>query len=291
MAIIKLSSSLDPRLQAYTNMTERQLRSNLETSEGIFVAESEKVVRVALNSGLTPLSMLIEEHHIQTRQDLIELMLSQGNGAEISEEAGHLRIKPLDEFPIYVLERSELSKLVGYSVTRGIHALFKRPEILKPDELLQSLSEARRLAIFDGLTDSTNVGAAFRSAAALGVDAVLLSPTCCDPLVRRALRVSMGTIFQVPWATFPEWPEGLEILKERGFTVAALALKDDSYSLGQDELKDYEKLAMVFGTEGDGLSKTTIDACDITVRIPMKHGVDSLNVAAASAVAFWELCR
>lgn len=291
MSVIRLDTAEDPRLSAYTNMTERQLRSNLESSQGILVAESEKVIRVALSAGLVPLSMLVEEHHVQTRSDLLELMLKQGSGAEVSEEAGHLRFQKTDNFPIYVLPREELSKVVGYSVTRGIHALFWRPAAQEPEALLEGLSGARRVAVFDGLTDATNVGAAFRSAAALGVDAVFLSPTCCDPYVRRALRVSMGTIFQVPWASFSKWPEGLQVLKRYGFSTAALALKDDSYSLGQDELKSYNKLAMVFGTEGDGLSAETIDACDFTVRIPMKHGVDSLNVAAASAVAFWELCR
>lgn len=291
MSIIKLTSAQDIRLAAYTSMTERQLRSNLETSEGVLVAESEKVVRVALGAGLKPLSLLLEDRQLETRQDLIELMLSQPCGAELSEHAGHLHMEPVSDFPIYVLPHQELSHLVGYNVTRGIHALFRRPAQKCAQELLDELPEARRIAVLEGVTDSTNVGAAFRSAAALNVDAVLLSPTCCDPWVRRSVRVSMGTVFQVPWARFDSWPEGLASLKDAGFMSAALALTDESHALGEPQLRTIDKLAMVFGTEGDGLAASTIEACDITIKIPMSHGVDSLNVAAATAVAFWDLCR
>ena len=187
---------------------------------------------------------------------------------------------------------------MGYNVTRGVLCAMRRPSELSAAELLASMPEARRVAILEGVTDATNVGAAMRSAAALGVDAVLLTPTCCDPLVRRAVRVSMGTVFQVPWARFGVWPsagaadaDGMALLRKLGFKTAALALRDDSYSLGDPELYGIEKLAMLFGTEGDGLASETIEACDLTVRIPMQHGVDSLNVAAATAVAFWDLCR
>lgn len=290
MSIIKLKTATDERLKAYTSLTERQLRDNLEAEQGILVAESEKVVRVALKEGLEPLSLLLEDRQVENRKELVELFLEQSQGAEVSEHAGHLTITPLQDMPIYVLPHEELSCLVGYNVTRGIHALFRRPKPQTPQELLTSLPGARRIAVLEGVTDSTNVGAAFRSAAALGVDAVLLSPTCCDPLVRRALRVSMGTVFQVPWARFDAWPDGLTFLHEQGFTTAALALRNDSHALGEPELRELHKLAMVFGTEGDGLADETIEACDLTIKIPMAHGVDSLNVAAASAVAFWDLC-
>lgn len=290
MSIIKLKTASDERLRAYTSLTERQLRDNLESEQGILVAESEKVVRVALKEGLQPLSLLLEDRQIENRKELVELFLAQGQGAEVSEHAGHLSITQVQDMPIYVLPQEELSKLVGYKVTRGIHALFRRPKELTALELLESMPNARRVAVLEGVTDSTNVGAAFRSAAALGVDAVLLSPTCCDPLVRRALRVSMGTVFQVPWARFDMWPEGLETLKGFGFTTAALALRDDSHALGEPALRSIDKLAMVFGTEGDGLANETINTCDVTIKIPMAHGVDSLNVAAATAVAFWDLC-
>lgn len=291
MSVIHLQSARDERLKAYFSLTERQLRDNLEASCGLLVAESEKVVRLALNEGLEPLSLLIEEHQLDTKKDLVELFENLSSGAEVSEHAGHLSFVPTDSVPVYVLPQSELSELVGYNVTRGIHALFRRPAVVSVQNLLAAHPAARRLAILDGITDSTNVGAAFRSAAALGVDAVLLSPTCCDPYVRRAVRVSMGTIFQVPWARFDTWPEGLEVLHDQGFTCAALALKDDSHALGEACLRAHPKLALVLGTEGDGLSDEVIQACDITIKIPMAHGVDSLNVAAASAVAFWELCR
>lgn len=290
MSITKLKTADDPRLKVYTSLTERQLRNNLEEEHGILIAESEKVVRVALKEGLEPLSLLIDEEQLHNRADLVELM-SACPGAEISEQSGHLSIAHTESLPIYVLPQAELSCLVGYNVTRGIHAAFVRPSISSPHALLESLPDARRVAVLDGVTDATNVGAAFRSAAALGVDAVLLSPTCCDPFVRRSVRVSMGTIFQVPWARFDAWPQSLDELKQAGFTCAALALRDDSHALGEPELQAIDKLAMVFGTEGDGLEQATIDACDLTIKIPMAHGVDSLNVAAASAVTFWELCR
>lgn len=291
MSIIRLTTASDERLRAYTHLTERQLRDNLETTSGVLVAESEKVIRVALAEGLELLSLLIEDHHLKTRQELVELALAQGSGGDVFERAGHLSIEQTDSVPVYVLPKEELSALVGYTVTRGIHALFRRPAPLTVPSLLEQRERARRICVLEGVTDATNVGAAFRSAAALGVDAVLLDPTCCDPYVRRALRVSMGTIFQVPWARFDVWPAGLDLLHEQGFTLAALALKNDSHSLGEPELKSIDKLAMIFGTEGDGLSDSTIKACDVTIKIPMAHGVDSLNVAAASAVAFWELCR
>lgn len=290
MGIIKLKTSDDERLRVYTALTERQLRDNLEEQGGVLIAESEKVIRVALKEGLCPLSLLIEDRQLETRRDLVDTFLACETGAEFSEHAGHLKITKAP-MPIYVLPKQELSRLVGYNVTRGIHAVFKRPRQLGVGDLLKRLPHARRIAVLEGITDSTNVGAAFRSAAALNVDAVLLTPTCCDPLVRRAVRVSMGTIFQVPWARFGSWPDDMALLKRAGYTVAALALKDDSFALGNPALYAFDKLALVFGTEGDGLATTTIEACDLTIKIPMSHGVDSLNVASATAVAFWDLCR
>lgn len=289
MALVTLTSANDARLALYTHLTERQLRNRLEETHGILIAESEKVVRVALKEGLKPLSLLLEESQVETRAGLVELM-SACSGAEVFEGSGHLKIERTQSLPIYTLPHEELSRLVGYNVTRGIHAAFERPKTLALPELLERLPNARRLAIIEGVTDATNVGALFRSAAALGVDGVCVTPTCCDPYVRRAVRVSMGTVFQVPWAQISQWPAGIKTLKDAGYTVAALALKDDSYALGEPSLRTIDKLALVFGTEGEGLEQETIDACDITIKIPMQHGVDSLNVAAASAVAFWDLC-
>lgn len=291
MAVIHLNSADDVRLKAYVSLTERQLRDNLEADQGVLVAESEKVVRVALAQGLKPLSLLIEQRQLDTRADLVEQFCSLDSGAEILESSGHLQYVPCDEPPVYVLPATELSRLVGYKVTRGVHALFKRPQTLVAQDLFALLPSARRIAVLEGITDATNVGAAFRSAAALNVDAVLLTPTCCDPLVRRSVRVSMGTVFQVPWARLGSWPQDINLLRSLGFRVAALALRDDSHALGERQLRTIDKLAMVFGTEGDGLALETIEACDLTIKIPMSHEVDSLNVAAASAVAFWELCR
>ena len=317
MGVIRITSADDARLDAYVRLTDRQLRNRLETGAGVLVAESEKVVRVALAAGLEPLSLLLEERQLESQASLVEAVLARGGGGEVRERAGHLEVVPsAGGAPVYVLPHEELSRLVGYNVTRGVLCAMRRPRERRAAEVLTSLPDARRVAILEAVTDATNVGAAFRSAAALGVDAVLLSPTCCDPLVRRAMRVSMGTVFQVPWGRFGAWPagegslasgvetveagawpaeeplaDGLALLRAHGFRTAALALRDDSYALGDERLRGIERLAMVFGTEGDGLAPSTIEACDLTVRIPMAHGVDSLNVAAASAVAFWELCR
>ncbi len=295
MGVIQLQSAGDARVDVYARLTDRQLRSKLEASASVLVAESEKVVRVAMASGLEPLSLLLEEGQLATRGDLVKDVAGR-HGADVLMHAGHISIEPADELPVYVLPHDEISKLVGYNVTRGVLAAFRRPAERSAAEVLDALPAARRVAVLEGVTDATNVGAAVRSAAALGVDAMLLSPTCCDPLVRRAVRVSMGTIFQLPWGRFGEWPcaegeDGIALLGRHGFKTAALALRDDSYALGDPELREVDKLAMFFGTEGDGLSSETIDACDYTVKIPMYHDVDSLNVAAASAVTFWDLCR
>ncbi|WP_139651887.1 TrmH family RNA methyltransferase [Raoultibacter phocaeensis] len=271
MPIMRLSSLEDPRLDAYARLTEAQLRNRLEPEKGIFIAESIKVIERALNAGYKPRSLLMEEKWLDASAGVLG------------------RIDP--EVPIFVLPADELKRLTGFELTRGILAAMGRPKLPSVESLL---ADARRVAVLEGIVDHTNVGAIFRSAAALGIDAVLITPTCCDPLYRRSARVSMGTVFQVPWTRIGEvagdWPEkGLALLRSLGFSTAAFALTDESLSIDDERLHACERLAMVFGTEGDGLAPSTIAQCDWTVRIPMAHGVDSLNVAAASAVAFWEL--
>ena len=271
MTLIKLTSLDDPRLDAYARLTEAQLRNRLEPEKGIFIAESLKVIDRALDAGYEPLSLLMGEKWLGTARDVIDRIA--------------------DDVPVFVLPPEELKQLTGFELTRGILAAMRRTVLPRVEDLL---ADAKRVAVLEGIVDHTNVGAMFRSAAALGIDAVLVTPTCCDPLYRRAARVSMGTVFQVPWTrigqTAADWPEtGLARLRELGFATAAFALTDDSLALGDPRLSEIERLAMVFGTEGDGLAASTIAQCDLTVRIPMANGVDSLNVAAASAVAFWEL--
>lgn len=273
--IINLETIDDPQLDAYARLTEAQLRSRLEPEKGIFIAESSKVIERALDGGMQPLSFLMDQKWIEPMRPLVE---------RASAEQG-------TDLPVYVLPHDELKKLTGFELTRGALAAFRRPPLPAVEDVLAG---ARRVAVLEDITNFTNVGAIFRSAAALGVDAVLVTPTCCDPLYRRCVRVSMGTVFQVPWtrigATKEDWPgAGLELLHRLGFKAAALALSHDSVTLDDPQLKAEEKLALVLGTEGDGLAAETIAQCDYTVLIPMQHGVDSLNVAAASAVAFWEL--
>lgn len=271
-----ITSLDDPRLDVYARLTEVQLRNKLEPEKGIFIAESDKVIDRALDAGYEPLSLLIPDHKLYAMNGLIE------------------RITQLSDVPIFTAPAEEIEKLAGYELTRGILCAMRRKPLSSVRQLLEN-TKARRIAILEDITNHTNVGAAFRSAAALGIDAVLVTPACCDPLYRRAVRVSMGTVFQVPWTRIgtteeDAWPaKGLSLLREIGFSSAALALNDDSVSLDDPCLKACEKLALVLGTEGDGLSRKTIASCDYTVKIPMAHGVDSLNVAAASAVAFWEL--
>jgi len=269
--IIEISDFTAPELDAYARLTEAQLRNKLEPEKGIFIAESTKVIGTALDAGYEPVSLLMEPKHID------------GDAAHIIARCG--------DIPVYTAQRSVLAKLTGYELTRGVLCAMRRP---KPRTLEEVCSGARRVAVLEGIVDATNVGAIFRSAAALNMDAVLLTPTCGDPLYRRAARVSMGTVFQIPWARIgsapTDWPHpGLELLRELGFKTAAMALSDNSVSIDDPRLAGEEKLAIVLGTEGDGLSGITIADCDYTVKIPMAHGVDSLNVAAASAVAFWEL--
>ena len=269
--IIEVSDLTLPALDVFTRLTEAQLRNRLEAEKGVFIAESPKVIARALDAGCEPLSLLMERKHID------------GQGRDIIARCGNI--------PVYTADREVLAELTGYALTRGVLCAMRRPPLPSVEELCAS---ARRVAVLEGIVDSTNIGAIFRSAAALRMDAVLVTPTCSDPLYRRAVRVSMGTVFQVPWTRIgdqpADWPEaGLERLRALGFKTAAMALSDDSVSIEDPRLTAEERLAIVLGTEGDGLAKNTIADCDYTVRIPMSHGVDSLNVAAASAVAFWEL--
>ena len=262
--IIEITDISAPELDVYARLTETQLRNRLEPEKGIFIAESPKVIRRALDAGCKPISLLMERRHID------------GQGAEIIARCG--------DIPLYTAEREVLESLTGYTMTRGILCAMSRPKLPTLEEVLK---DAKRVAVLEGIVDSTNIGAIFRSAAAMHIDVVLLTPTCCDPLCRRAVRVSMGTVFQIPWAWLSEdWNEQLHRL---GFKTAAMALKEDTLSIRDPRLLAEEKLAIVLGTEGDGLSDAAIDGCDYTVKIPMSHCVDSLNVAAASAVAFFQL--
>lgn len=269
--IIEITDFHAPELDPYARLTQNQLRSRLEPEKGIFIAESPKVIDRALDAGYKPVSLLMERKQIT------------GPAAGILSRCG--------DAPVYTADREMLAELTGFELTRGVLCAFRRPAPRPVEELCKN---ARRVAVLEGIVDSTNVGAIFRSAAALNMDAVLINPSCCDPLCRRAVRVSMGTVFQVPWGQLGEtpadWPEkGMDILHSLGFKTAAMALSDRSVSIDDEQLAKEPKLAIVLGTEGDGLAAGTIASCDYTVRIPMSHGVDSLNVAAASAVAFWQL--
>lgn len=269
--IIHVSDLSEEGLSVFSRLTEAQLRNRLEPEKGIFIAESPKVISLALNEGYEPVSLLMEPKHIE------------GQGKEIIERCG--------DIPVYTAERSVLAELAGFELTRGVLCAMRRPILPSPEEICKG---ARRIAVLEDIMDSTNIGAIFRSAAALNIDAVLITPSCCDPLCRRAVRVSMGTILQVPWTRIGEVPKdwsegGTDRLRAMGFKTAAMALSDRSVSIDDPALKAEERLAIILGAEGDGLAKETIAKCDYTVKIPMSHGVDSLNVAAAGAVAFWEL--
>ena len=271
--IIEITDFHAPELDPYARLTQNQLRNRLEPEKGIFIAESPKVIDRALDAGYKPVSLLMERRQIT------------GPAAGILSRCG--------DAPVYTADREMLAELTGFELTRGVLCAFRRPAPRPVEELCKN---ARRVAVLEGIVDSTNVGAIFRSAAALNMDAVLINPSCCDPLCRRAVRVSMGTVFQVPWGQLGEtpadWPEkGMDILHSLGFKTAAMALSDRSVSIDDEQLAKEPKLAIVLGTEGDGLAADTIASCDYTVKIPMSHGVDSLNVAAASAVAFWQLGR
>ena len=283
--LIRVSDLSDARLDAYTRLTERELRSVLEPEKGIFIAESAKVIERAVDAGLAPVSFLMEERWLPLLAPLLDSFAPRPGGSPV---------------PVFIAGDDLLRTLTGYTVTRGALAAFRRPSLPDAGSFLAGCVERAgggpvRVCVLEGIVDHTNVGAIFRSAAALGVDGILVSPTCCDPLYRRAVRVSMGTVFQVPWcrigASARTWPrDGLSILHEAGFTCAAMALADDSVALDDPALAGHGRLAIFMGTEGEGLAARTVRGCDVTVRIPMAHGVDSLNVAAASAVAFWQLC-
>ncbi|MBR6189755.1 MAG: RNA methyltransferase [Prevotella sp.] len=278
MVVHTISSLDEPGVQMFTSLTEAQLRNRLDPEKGIFIAESPKVINVALDQGYEPLALLCEHRHIE------------GDAAGIIHRMG-------DNVPVYTGNRELLSQLTGYTLTRGVLCAMRRPQLPSVENVCR---DARRVVVIDGVVDTTNIGAIFRSAAALGIDGVLLTHTSCDPLNRRSVRVSMGSVFLVPWTWLPEADNGIvgnasrrcssiDSLHDYGFRTAAMALTDDSVPLDHPALMAEPRLAIVMGTEGDGLPHETIASADYVVRIPMAHNVDSLNVAAAAAVAFWQL--
>ena len=257
-----------PELDVYARLTENQLLNRAHPEEGMFIAESPKVIERALDAGCIPVSLLMETKHVQ------------GESKEMIERCG--------DIPVYTAESDVLTKLTGFALTRGALCAMYRPKLQEPEEIC---AKARRIAVLENVVNPTNVGAIFRSAAALHMDAVLLTPGCSDPLYRRAVRVSMGNVFQVPWTYFDRNEDYMETLHQMGFRTAAMALCEDSVSIEDPALMREERLAVILGTEGEGLRDATIGRSDYTIRIPMSNGVDSLNVAAASAVAFWQLGR
>lgn len=265
MNIIEVTSLNEPGLDVYSSLTEAQLRQSKEAEGGVFIAESPKVIRVALDAGYQPLSLLCERRHID------------GDASEI--------ISRFPSLTVYTGDRQLLSQLTGYTLTRGVLCAMNRPLLPTVEEICK---DAHRVVVIDAVCDTTNIGAIFRSAAALGIDAVLLTPDSCDPFNRRSVRVSMGSVFLVPW-TWLDTP--ITSLAKQGFKTAAMALSDDSIPLNHPVLKTIDRLAVIMGTEGDGLPGEVISSSDYVVRIPMSHAVDSLNVAAAAAVTFWELRR
>ena len=289
MKLIEITSLEAPELEVYGTLTEAQLHNRLEPQKGLFIAESPKVINVALDAGLEPVSLLCERKHIE------------GDARDIIARC------PAD-MPVYTGSRELLAQLTGYTLTRGVLCAMRRPKPLSPEEVCK---DARRIVVLHGVCDTTNVGAIFRSAAALGIDAVLLTRDACDPFNRRAVRVSMGSVFLVPWTWLepkdpPQPSKGrefspfkrelervseLERLHDMGFTTAAMALRHNNISIGDPRLKATDRLALIMGTEGDGLPEAVIDAADFVVKIPMHHGVDSLNVGNAAAIAFWELAK
>ena len=271
--VIDITDFAAPELDVYARLTEGQLKSRADLSKGLLIAESPNVILRALDGGYEPVSLLMERKHIE------------GQAKEVVARCG--------DIPLYTAPLPVLTQLTGFPLTRGVLCAMRRRPLPTAEQVCAG---ARRIAVLEDIMNPTKVGAIFRSAAALGMDAVLLTPACSDPLYRRAVRVSMGTVFQIPWAPIGaeigDWPHpGLELLRDLGFKTAAMALRDDSVSIDDPGLLAEEKLAVVLGTEGEGLAARTIADCDYTVRIPMSHGVDSLNVAAASAVAFWQLSR
>lgn len=303
--IIEIKNLDVPELQIYYNLNEAQLFHYFEPKPGIFIAESPKVIERALDAGCVPMSFLMEKKHVKTQakeilarceklqsQDIKQTDKMEAENGNSSMAAEHeIPVCAAEhEIPVYMAEIEVLAKITGYQLTRGMLCAMYRPTLPSVEQLCKN---ARRVAILENVVNPTNVGAIFRSAAALGMDAVLLTPACADPLYRRASRVSMGTVFQIPWTYFDKnvsWPDGaMDVLHKLGYKTAAMSLRDDSVSIDDEKMMAEEKLAIVLGTEGDGLADHTIADCDYTVKIPMTHGVDSLNVAAASAVAFWQL--
>ena len=271
--IIEITDFAAPELDVYARLTEGQLKNRAEPEKGLFIAESPKVIDRALDAGYEPVSLLMERKHVD------------GQAKDIVARCG--------DVPVYTSDLDVLTRLTGFPLTRGVLCAMRRRPLPTAREIC---ANARRIAVLEEIMNPTNLGAIFRSAAALNMDAVLLTPACCDPLYRRSVRVSMGTVFQIPWAQIGQevgdWPErGMAELRAMGFKTVAMALRDDSYRVDDPLLLAQDKLAIVLGTEGEGLADRTIADCDFTVRIPMSHGVDSLNVAAASAVAFWQLGR
>ena len=264
--IIEIDDFNSPELDLYTKLTENQLLNRAEPDKGIFIAESPKVIERALDAGCLPVSILTEKAHLT------------GEAAAVLERCGDIKV--------FAAETELMRQLTGFGMTRGMLCAMRRPAPKSPAEVCEG---ARRIAVLENVMNPTNVGAIFRSAAAMGMDAVLLTFDCSNPLYRRAIRVSMGTVFQIPWAFIPKGEDLNEVLHGPGFATAAMALRDDSVSIADERLKAEKKLAIILGSEGEGLREETIRGSDYTVRIPMMHGVDSLNVAAASAVAFWEL--
>ncbi len=264
--IVEITDFSAPELDVYARLTEAQLLNRFEPAKGMFIAESPKVIHRALDGGCVPVSMLME------RKDI------DGSAREILERC--------PEIPVYTADGELLCGLTGYHLTRGVLCAMRRPVLPAMEDIC---ARAKRIVILENVQNPTNVGAIFRSAAALGMDAILLTPGCSNPLYRRSARVSMGTVFQIPWTFTGQWPQSMEALRQLGFKTAAMALKDDSVSIDDPGLMNEERLAILMGSEGDGLAEDTIAGCDYTVKIPMYHGVDSLNVAAASAVAFWQL--
>jgi len=266
MNLTQITDFADPQLDIYARLTEAQLLNRFEPKKGMFIAESPKVIMRALDAGCEPVSLLVEQNHI-------------------NEEAAEA-IRRCGDVPVFTAPLDVLTQLTGFQLTRGMLCAMRRPALKTVEKTIGS---AKRIAVLENVQNPTNVGAIFRSAAALGMDAVLLTAACTNPLYRRSARVSMGTVFQVPWTYFAKGENWTQTLKNLGFKTAAMALKEDTLSIDDPQLRQVEKLAVVLGAEGDGLTDSTIAQCDYTVKIPMYHGVDSLNVAAASAVAFWEL--
>ena len=266
--IIEIKDISSPELDVYARLTQAQLKNKQQLGKGLFIAEGTKVIEIALKSGLEPVSLLVERRHIEGKAKYI--------------------IDSCPNIPVYTAAQDILSHLTGFELTRGVLCAMQRPEEKRPEDILAG---AKRVAVLENIVDASNLGAIFRSAAALGIDGIILSPSCCDPLYRKAVRTSMGTVFQIPWFRFSgQWPEeSLKRLKSKGFKCAALALNKNAMSIDAPELTKLEKLALVLGTEGSGLLEETIKACDYSVYIPMSAGVDSLNVAAAASIAFWQL--